>query len=150
MRFKSLAQRKNWTVEQAEMQLLLLMDGELKADIEDNARQAVRDGSSFTEFYDSIGRLLVPGNYSETLDEELNESVQQVYRRLKELVRMFAELPTNAESIPEVQQCRFLKRAMPPAWQDKLAASGVAHDKMSELIQYFERIEMREKGRAQG
>ncbi|OWY95435.1 Pol Polyprotein, partial [Phytophthora megakarya] len=58
---------------------------------------------------------------------------------------MFAELPTNAESIPEVQQCRFLKRAMPPAWQDKLGASGVAHDKMSELIQYFERIEMREK-----
>ncbi|POM69447.1 Pfs, NACHT and Ankyrin domain containing hypothetical protein [Phytophthora palmivora] len=117
-----------------------------------NIQRLLTQYISFTQFYDSIGQLLVPLDYSETLDEELwnltkrrNESVQQVYRRLKELVRMFAELPVNAESIPDVQQCRFLKRSMPQAWQDRLAASGLIHDKMSELLQYFERLEMREK-----
>ncbi|POM79577.1 Hypothetical protein PHPALM_2712, partial [Phytophthora palmivora] len=149
MRFKSLTQRKGWTLEQAALQLLILLDGDLKSEVEDQARQAALEGLSFTQFYDSIGQLLVPLDYSETLDEELwnltkrrNESVQQVYRRLKELVRMFAEL---AESIPDVQQCRFLKRSMPQAWQDRLAASGLIHDKMTELLQYFERLEMREK-----
>ncbi|KAG1688287.1 hypothetical protein DVH05_003827 [Phytophthora capsici] len=152
MRFKSLAQQKGWNVEQAALQLLLLLDGEMKNDVEDAARQATQEGFSFSQFYENIGQQLVPLDYSETLDEELwnltkrsNESVQQVYRRLKELVRMFAELPVNAESIPEVQQCRFLKRAMPHAWQDKLAASGIVHERMSELLQYFERLEMREK-----
>ena len=64
---------------------------------------------------------------------------------MKELVRLFAELPTNAEIIPEVQQCLFSKRAMPNDWQDKLAVAGDHYDKLTALVLYFERLEKREK-----
>ncbi|KAG2790533.1 hypothetical protein PC129_g18862 [Phytophthora cactorum] len=50
---------------------------------------------------------LVPLDNSTALEEEpwnltkrSNETVPQVYRRLKELLRMFAEFPVSAESIP--------------------------------------------------
>ena len=49
--------------------------------------------------------LMVPGDFSEDLDEELwsltkrcDETVQALSRRLKDLVRLFTVLPTNAES----------------------------------------------------
>ncbi|CAI5742716.1 unnamed protein product [Peronospora destructor] len=66
------------------------------------------------------------------LDSELwhmtkkkDETVLKLFQSLQDSVRMFAELPEDAEVIPEVQQCRFFKRAMPRDWQDKLAASGI-------------------------
>ncbi|GMF30839.1 unnamed protein product [Phytophthora fragariaefolia] len=58
---------------------------------------------------------------------------------------MFAELPEDADIVSEVQQCRYFKRGMPRAWQDKLAAAGVVHDRLNELVLYFTRIEKAEQ-----
>ena len=131
MRFKSLVARKHWSTEQAASQLMILIELELGQDVQTLARQAVEANASFEDFYDQIVMLMVPGDFSEDLDEELwsltkrrDETVQAISRRLKELVRLFAELPTNAEIIPEVQQCLFSKCAMPNDWQDKLAVAG--------------------------
>ncbi|GMF40265.1 unnamed protein product [Phytophthora fragariaefolia] len=64
---------------------------------------------------------------------------------MSENIRMFAELPQDAEIIPEVQQCRYFKRGMPRAWQEKLATSGVVYDRLYDLVLYFTRIESAER-----
>ena len=40
--------------------------------------------------------------------------------------------------------CRYFKRGMPLAWQEKLASSGVTHDTSSMML-YFSRIEKYER-----
>lgn len=60
-------------------------------------------------------------------------------------MHLFAELPTYAEIIPEVQQRRFFKRALPKDWQDRLAVAGDHYDKLTALVLYFERLENRDK-----
>ena len=120
---------------------MILIEGELGQDVQTLARQTVEANASFEDFYDHIGMLMVPGDFIEDIDEKLwsltkrrDETVQAISRRLKELLRLFAELPTNAKIIPEVQQCRFFKRAMPKDWQDKLAVAGDHYDKMPALV----------------
>ncbi|CAI5712118.1 unnamed protein product [Peronospora destructor] len=93
---------------------------------------AVTTGHSAEQFFTVVGLLSVRPNFSEDLDSELwhmtkkkDETALKLSQSLRYSVRMFAELPEDAEVIPEVQQCRFFKRAMPRDWQDKLAASGI-------------------------
>lgn len=50
---------------------------------------------------------------------------------------MFAELPVNAEEVPEGQQCRYLKRGIQQASEEMLAAAGIVHDRLSELMFFF-------------
>ncbi|KAG3250316.1 hypothetical protein PI124_g5050 [Phytophthora idaei] len=110
---------------------LATIDDERKNAIEAGTRQVVQEGLSFSQFYKSNGQQLVSLDYSKTLDEEhwglikrFNEIVQQVYRRLKDPLGMFAEL------------------------LDKLAASGLIQDERT--FEYFKRIEMREKLNKEG
>lgn len=96
MRFKSLVARKHRFTEQAASQLMILIEGELGQDVQKLARQAVEANASFEDFHDQIGMLMVPGDFSEDLDEELlsltkqrDETVQALSRRSMELVRPF-------------------------------------------------------------
>ncbi|KAG1698395.1 hypothetical protein DVH05_014898 [Phytophthora capsici] len=122
------------------------------ARVEQAAIDAVNTGRRFKEFFSDVGLLPVSADYSEDLDNELwsmekqrDETVVKFSKRLKENVRMFAELPVNAEEVLEVQQCRYLKRGMLRAWQEKLATAGIVHDRLSELVLNFSRIEKAEQ-----
>ena len=93
---------------------------------------AVSGVHSLKQYFTVFGLYVVLIIFGEDLDFKLwhmtikrDETVLQLSQRLRDSVRMFAELPEDAEVIPEVQQCRFFKRAMPRDWQDKLAASGL-------------------------
>ncbi|POM80135.1 Gag-pol fusion protein [Phytophthora palmivora] len=152
--FRSLARKKQWTDEQKAHNLVALIEGDLEADVERAAQDAVAGNKSFEEFFTDVGFLSVPHDFSEDLDNELwtmtkrrDESVHKFSQRMRENVRMFAELPQDAEVIPEMQQCRYFKRGMPRAWQEKLAASGAVYDKLNDLALYFTRIEKAERQR---
>uniref|UniRef100_A0AAV1TR35 Retrotransposon gag domain-containing protein n=1 Tax=Peronospora matthiolae TaxID=2874970 RepID=A0AAV1TR35_9STRA len=58
---------------------------------------------------------------------------------------MYSELPQDAQTIWEVQLCRYFRRAMPPNWQDKLAFCEISTGTITELAMYFERLERRER-----
>lgn len=150
--FRSLARKKQWTDEQKAHNLVALIEGDIEAEVEVAAREAVTSRKSFEEFFTDVGLLSVPPDFSEDLDNELwtmtkrrDETVLKFSQRLKENIRMFAELPQNAEEVPEVQQCRYFKRGMPRGWQDKLASAGVVHDTLGELVLYFSRLEKAER-----
>uniref|UniRef100_A0AAV1UUJ0 Uncharacterized protein n=1 Tax=Peronospora matthiolae TaxID=2874970 RepID=A0AAV1UUJ0_9STRA len=95
--------------------------------------------------------LMVPGDFSEDLEEELwsltkqrEETVQALSHRLKELVLLIAKLITNAEIILKVQQCRFFNRARPMDCQDKLASAGDHYDKPTAIFLYSKSLERSE------
>ena len=71
MRFKSLVARNHRSTDQAASQLMIFIEGELGQDVQTLARQAVEANASFEDFYYQIGMLMVPGDFSEDLDEEL-------------------------------------------------------------------------------
>ena len=58
---------------------------------------------------------------------------------------MYAELSQDAQTIAEIQLCRYFRRAMPPNWQDKLAFCGISYETITELAMYFERLERCER-----
>ncbi|OWZ16641.1 hypothetical protein PHMEG_0009537 [Phytophthora megakarya] len=124
--FRSLARKKQWTDEQKAHNLVALIDEDLELEVEQAAIDAINT---------DLDNLLW------TMKKPRDETVVTFSQRLRENVRMFAELLVNAEEIPEVQQCRYLKRGMPRAWQEKLAATEVVHDRFSELALYFSHIE---------
>lgn len=145
--FCSLARKKQWTDEQKAHNLITLIDDDLVTEVEEIAQDAVHSGKTFEEIFTNVGLLLVPHDYSEDLDNRLwtmtkrqNETMLKFSERVKKNIRLFAQLPQNAEEIPEVQQCRYFKRGMPRAWQEKLAAAGVVYERLSELVLYFTRI----------
>ncbi|KAG6611434.1 Pol Polyprotein [Phytophthora cinnamomi] len=151
-KFRSLARKKQWTDEQKAHNLVALIEGDLEADVESAAQDAVAGNKTFEEFFTDVGFLSVPHDFSEDLDNELwtmtkrrDESVHKFSQRMRENIRMFAELPQDAEVIPEVRQCRYFKRGMPRAWQEKLAASGAVYDRLNDLVLYFTRIEKAER-----
>ncbi|OWZ09541.1 hypothetical protein PHMEG_00017741 [Phytophthora megakarya] len=120
--FRSLARKKQRTDEQKAHNLVALIEGDLEADVECAAQDAVAEHKSFEDFFTDVGLLSVPHDVSEDLDNELwimakrrDESVVKFSQRVKENIRMLAELPQDAEEIPEVQQCRYFKRGMPRA-----------------------------------
>ena len=43
------------------------------------------------------------------MTKKRDETVLKLSQRLRDSMRMFAELPEDAEILPEVQQCRFFK-----------------------------------------
>ncbi|KAI9981470.1 hypothetical protein PInf_009222 [Phytophthora infestans] len=146
--FQSLARKKQWTDQQKAHNLVALVEGDIEAEFTVAAQVASDEANTFQEFFTDVGLLMVPHDYSEDLDNELwtmtkrrDEHVLKLSQRLKENVRMFAELPLDAEEVLEVQQCRYLKRGIPRAWQDKLSSAGVVYDTFSELVQYFSRLE---------
>ena len=150
--FRRLARKKQWTDEQKAHNMVALIDGDLATEVEVIAQDAVEHGRTFEQFFTDVGLLSVPHDYSEDLDNELwtmvkrrDETVLKFSQRLRENIRLFAELPQNAEEIPEIQQCRYFKRGMPRAWQEKLSAAGVVFDHLNELILYFTRIEKDER-----
>ena len=100
--------------------LVALIEGDLENEVELAAQKAVAEGHSFEQFFTVVGLLSVPPDFSEDLDYELrhmtkkrDETVLKLSQRLRDSMRMFAELPEDAEILPEVQQCRFFKRAIP-------------------------------------
>uniref|UniRef100_A0AAV1UR62 Uncharacterized protein n=1 Tax=Peronospora matthiolae TaxID=2874970 RepID=A0AAV1UR62_9STRA len=118
--FRRLARKKQWTDEQKAHNMVALIDGDLATEVEVIAQDAVEHGRTFEQFFTDVGLLSVPHDYSEDLDNELwtmvkrrDETVLKFSQRLRENIRLFAELPQNAEEIPEVQQCRYFKRGMP-------------------------------------
>ncbi|GMF14413.1 unnamed protein product [Phytophthora fragariaefolia] len=138
--FRSLARKKQWTDDQKAHNIVALIEGDLKADVARASQEAIEHNKSFEDFFTDVGLLSVPPDFSDDLDNELwtmtkhrDETVLKFSNRLKENIRMFAELPQDTEEIPEVQQCRYFKRGMPRIWQEKLAASGVVYDRLSEL-----------------
>ncbi|POM79179.1 Hypothetical protein PHPALM_3207 [Phytophthora palmivora] len=150
--FRSLARKKQWTGKQTAHNLVALIEGDLESEVEQAAIDAINTGRNFEGFFADVGQLSVPADFSEDLDNELwtmkkrrDETVIKFSQRLKENVRMFDELPLNAEEAPGVQQCRYLKRGMPRAWQDKLAVADIVHDTFGELVLYFSRIEKAEQ-----
>uniref|UniRef100_A0AAV1U4K5 RNA-directed DNA polymerase n=1 Tax=Peronospora matthiolae TaxID=2874970 RepID=A0AAV1U4K5_9STRA len=152
MQFRSLAKRKGWRADQLSVQLLTLIDGDLLREVERIASDASSKGLTFEDFYREVGLLLVPADYCEDLDEELwtltkrrEETVQRCAARLRQLTQMYAELPQDSQTISELQQCRYFRRAMPPHWQDKLACCGISYETVNELAMYFERLERRER-----
>uniref|UniRef100_A0AAV1UJK5 Peptidase A2 domain-containing protein n=1 Tax=Peronospora matthiolae TaxID=2874970 RepID=A0AAV1UJK5_9STRA len=152
MQFRSLAKRKGWRADQLSVQLLTLIDGDLLREVERIASDASSKGLTFEDFYREVGLLLVPADYCEDLDEELwtltkrrEETVQRCAARLRQLAQMYAELPQDSQTISELQQCRYFRRAMPPHWQDKLACCGISYETVNELAMYFERLERRER-----
>ncbi|OWZ20899.1 hypothetical protein PHMEG_0004627 [Phytophthora megakarya] len=148
----NLARKKQWTDEQKAPKPVASIEGDLEADVEGTAQDAVAGNKSFEQFFTDVGLLSVPHDFSDDLDNEvwrmakrLDESVLKVSHRVKENNRMFTELSQDAEEIPEVQSCRYFKRGMPRAWQEKLAASGAILERFSELLLYFTRIEKAER-----
>ncbi|KAE9353417.1 hypothetical protein PF008_g5011 [Phytophthora fragariae] len=152
--FSTIARKKRWMDEQTAHNFVALIEGDLEADVETAAKEAVTAHKSFEEFFTDVGLLSVPHDVSEDLDNELwamtrrsKESVLQFSQRPKENICMFAELHQNTDAIPVVQQCRYFKRGTPRAWHEKLEASGVVCDRTSELVLYFTHIERAERGR---
>ncbi|KAE9074824.1 hypothetical protein PF005_g25464 [Phytophthora fragariae] len=102
--FRTLARKKGWSDEQKAHNLVALIEGDLETEVEVAARDAVNGGQSFEQFFTSVGLLSVPPYFSEDLDNELwtmtkrrDETVLKFSQRLKDNVRMFAELPEDAE-----------------------------------------------------
>ena len=132
--------------------MVALIDGDLATEVEVIAQDAVEHGRTFEQFFAEVGLLSVPHDYSEDLDNELwtmvkrrDETVLKFSQRLRENIWLFAELPQNAEEIPEIQQCRYFKRGMPRAWQENLSTAGVVFDHLNEFVLYFTRIEKDER-----
>ncbi|KAI9996096.1 hypothetical protein PInf_013274 [Phytophthora infestans] len=65
-----------------------------------------------------------------------DEAMLKLFQRLKENIRMLADLPLDAEMCPKSFKHRMLR-----AWQDKLASAGDVYDTRSELVQYFSCLE---------
>ncbi|KAG6621869.1 Gag-pol fusion protein [Phytophthora cinnamomi] len=96
--FRSLARKKQWTDEQKAHNLVALIKGDLEADVESAAQDAVAGNKTFEEFFTDVGFLSVPHDFSEDLDNELwttpkrrDESVHKFSQRMRENIRMFAE-----------------------------------------------------------
>ncbi|KAF4040902.1 hypothetical protein GN244_ATG06945 [Phytophthora infestans] len=126
-KFRNLAKTKGWPDEQKAANLAFLIEGDLAAEVEQFKAEAVKEKKSFETFY--------------------SNTVHKLAARVKENIRLFAELPVDAEEIPEVQQLRCFKRGMPMEWQEKYAASGVVCGKFCDQVIYFERLERSEKHR---
>ncbi|GLE09072.1 hypothetical protein PINS_up020661 [Pythium insidiosum] len=148
--FKSLIKKKKWPPDQAIRQLLVLIEGQFAAAVERLYEQALASNAPVPvdQFLDEIGGWFVPLDFRDSLEAEMfhltkrrDESVQQLLHRMQELVRIFANLPSNAEEVVESQQCRFFKRAMPYEWQHNLRISGLPGDKLRELVLYFQCLE---------
>ncbi|OWY98149.1 hypothetical protein PHMEG_00031155 [Phytophthora megakarya] len=115
--FRQLAKKKNWDDEQKGANLDVLIEGDLAAEVAELREEASKKQETFETFFSNVGLLSVPSDFAEDLDNELwhmkksqDETVHKFAARVKEIVRLFVELPVNAEVIPEVQQMRFLKR----------------------------------------
>ena len=53
---------------------------------------------------------------------------------------MYAELPQEAQTISYLQQCRYLRQAMPPNWQDKLALVETRDDSSIIIVTFIESV----------
>ncbi|OWY96918.1 Pol Polyprotein [Phytophthora megakarya] len=104
--FRQLAKKKNWNDEQKGANLGVLIEEDLAAEVAELREEASKKQETFETFF------------SNHTKKRQDETVHKFAARVKEIVRLFVELPVNAEVIPEVQQVRFLKRGIPSTWQE--------------------------------
>ncbi|KAK1938816.1 hypothetical protein P3T76_008891 [Phytophthora citrophthora] len=110
---RSLARKEQWTDEQKAH--YVVAQSTESCSLEPNKQslmlprreRASRSSSPMSVYYRSrhtSAKIWTTSSWS--MRKQRDETVRKFSQRLKENVRMFADLPMNAAYIPEVQQCR--------------------------------------------
>ncbi|KAJ0408806.1 hypothetical protein P43SY_000702 [Pythium insidiosum] len=120
--FKSLIKKKKWSPDQAIQQLLVLIEGQFAAAVEQLYEQALASNATVTvdQFLDEIGGWFVPLDFSDSLEAELfhltkrrDESVQQLLQRMQELESKdqgYPRISCSSESDDEIKLIDVLRR----------------------------------------
>ncbi|OWZ01793.1 hypothetical protein PHMEG_00026757 [Phytophthora megakarya] len=143
--FRQLSKKQSWSHEQKGVNLGVLIEVDLAADVTELREEINKKHGTFETSFSNVGLLSVAGDFAEDIDDELwhmkkrqGETCTSSQRAAKKIVRLYVKLPVNAEVIPEVQQMRFLKRGFPSTWQQKYAAPGAVSGKYCDMVIYLE------------
>ena len=108
-----------------------------------------KDDDAYDLAYEMWARHFVPIDYSEQLEEELfmfakrrDETIALCYRRMRDLTRMMADLPSGAVILSDEMLIRYFKRAMPSDWKLAYERSGIILRTITDAVRYFERLEV--------
>ncbi|ETL79718.1 hypothetical protein L917_19707, partial [Phytophthora nicotianae] len=151
--FEHICELKKSTSEEKALHLNLVLDDKVLNSWKVASESVnVDDKDEFESAYKTWGRLFVPSMYRERLEEELylfakkrSETVADCHQRMRNITRMFSNLPSNALELDEQTLILTFKRAMPNEWKTAYERSGVHITSMPKTVQYFERLEQSER-----
>ncbi|CAI5737739.1 unnamed protein product [Hyaloperonospora brassicae] len=131
--FRHIWTLKNWGREDAHLHLLVLLENEAReAYVDATAGVDIKDDDAYDLAYEMWARHFVPVDYSEQLEEEpfmfakrRDETIALCYRRVRDLTRMMADLPSSAVTLSYEMLIRYFKRAMPSDWKLAYERSGI-------------------------